>query len=162
MNNIELLKILCNLVKEFMELQEDQVYIYNQKFLIPNDSRIYVCIGQQGETIYSNNNFVKENGEYINITKELFLTINIYGYTMDVLARKDEIPMCFKSTMTERAMDMYDFKIARIPNSENNIIEQVGTKMLYRFDFSYNVISGNQKIIKSDYYLFNNQKIFKE
>lgn len=162
MNNLTILKELCKLVKTFMNLQEDQVYIYNQKFLIPNDKRVYICIGQQRETIYSNNDYIKGDSEYINILKELMIVVNIYGYTLEVLERKDEIPMCFRSNLCERKMEEIDFKISRMPISVNNITDTVGTNMLYRFDYGYNLVIGNQKILQGEYYLFNNQKIFKE
>lgn len=162
MTDKEVLKILCNILKTFMNLKDNNIYIYNQKYIVPKDNDIYVCLGIQGEKVlFGNNNKTYDNVEEINLYKKIAVSVDIYSTDISILEKKDEIKMAFNSDLCERAMEQYFFKIGREPISSNVLSDSYPAELLYRYNYLYSVVLRNTKTIgTTNYYELNNVKIF--
>lgn len=156
---------ICNIIRQFMNLNNQQVYIFNQKYILPNDTGLYICVGLQGENILSNTNEHKlinnEYKEIITIQKQQVISINIYSYDFSAIDRKEEILMALNSDYSENMQNQYGFHIGCIPTSFTMVSEVDGTKILNRFNIHINVISSKQIIKNSNYYETNNFLLIK-
>lgn len=56
---MENLQIICSLISNFMNLDNKHCYIYNQKWIIPTDNSLFICVGFSGTKILSNNSYHK-------------------------------------------------------------------------------------------------------
>ena len=162
MTDKEMLKILCFILKTFMNLKDNNIYIYNQKYFIPKDNDIYVCVGIQGEKVlFGNNNKTIDNIEEINLYKKIAVAVDIYSTDISVLEKKDEIKMAFNSDLCEAMMEKYFFKIGKEPIASNVIKDSYPAELLYRYNYIYSVVLRNTKQIGTmNYYDINNVKIF--
>ena len=49
-----ILNLVVDIIQQGMGFSQDQVYVYNQKYLIPTDSRVYVAVGMLNSKPFSN------------------------------------------------------------------------------------------------------------
>lgn len=161
MNNLYCLKCICQILKEYMNLKENQIYIYNQKYILPNIKDCLISVGEQGEQIYSNQveykKLLNDKGEIEAIEesklyKQLSVSIIIYSYDFTAMKRKDEILMAIKSNIGQRIQEENNFKIA-ITGNFNNQNELDGDKILYKYNLLLNCLIANNNITKNiDFY----------
>ena len=68
---MNILTYICEILQKFMELDNGQVYIYNQKYILPKTTGFFICIGLQGVNVLANNTETKEIGGNV---KEILTT----------------------------------------------------------------------------------------
>jgi hypothetical protein len=148
------LKIILDVIADFMELDEEHCYIYNQKWSIPKDGKICVVGSMNTSKIIANNKkHTKYNNvftENLNLRQIQTMELNIFGYDLDVLTRKDEVIMALKTDKAQNTFEDNGFSIADIPNSILNANESDGAKILYRYIMSFSVFCGKNRTINSD------------
>lgn len=153
---MNILTYICEILQKFMELDDGQVYIYNQKYILPRTTGFFICIGLQGINVLANNTETKEIGndvkEILTTQTQSQISIDIYSYDFSAIEKKEEILMALKSNLSQNIQSKYGFHIATVPTNFNHISEQDGTKILNRFNLLLNVISKKEKVISSDYY----------
>ena len=151
MNDLKTLQVICDIIKEYCNLKKEQIYIYNQKYIIPNTTDAFVSVGLMGTTDYANNSINNNENETVYLHKLLSVDINVYSYDFQAMTLKDKISMTFKSYTAEKKQELYAFKIQNQLNWRN-INEIDGDKILYRFNTNINVLSmvKNENII--DFY----------
>lgn len=139
-----------------MELDNDHIYIYNNKWLIPKDKGLCVVVGCNNITPIGNN---KEYIEEDNTFKECFfvnnraeVTINIFSYNQDAINRKDEILMALNSDEFLNLQSKYAFSISRLPTSFIQADEKDGAKILNRFILTFNLFYQSKKEQETLYY----------
>lgn len=133
-------QVVCNIIKEFMGLEDDQVYVYNEKFIIPKDNRLYVSVGYSGiKTIGNNSNF-NDGIESQYITSQAQLNINIMSKNFVILSRKEEVLLALKSSVSQRYQYLNNFRIASVPTTTNDVSGVDGALISYRFNSTINII----------------------
>ena len=102
MNDLKTLQVICDIIKEYCNLKKEQIYIYNQKYIIPNTTDVFVSVGLIGTTDYANNSINNNENETVYLHKLLSVDINVYSYDFQAMTLKDKISMAFKSYIAEK------------------------------------------------------------
>jgi hypothetical protein len=150
------IKLFCDVIKNFMDLSDDQIYIYNQKFNIPPDERLYVAVGVGPVKPFSNINRHSESGANYNSNQfanfKTTLEINILSKSTDALERKEEVVLALNSDYSNRQQELNSFHIAPITSQFNNLSEIEGSAIPYRFNISVNMLYAYEKVNAAEYY----------
>ncbi len=143
------LGLLRDIVKQEMNLKDDRINIYNQKFDIPDDDGLQVFIEYKYSKPYANRNYAKiVDGNYQEVqslnTQEQII-VGVYSRNLDALNRKEEVVMALLSTYSQQTQEKNSFQIARIaPIQDLSFVEGAG--ILYRFDIAVTVLAWYEKV----------------
>lgn len=147
------LLLFCDIIKEGMDLDSSQVYVYNQKINIPTDSKMYVAVGVQSCKPYSNSLSYDASGYAIQSTNfQSTVSIDIMSRGTDARDRKEEIIMALNSHYSIQQQERNSFSIGRIPTSFTNLSEVEGSAIPYRFNISVNLQYFVKKTSETAYY----------
>jgi len=135
-NHFELVAAIIN--KE-MGLGPNQVYIYNQKFIIPKDDKIYVSIGILSTRPFSNVNRFKDGKSEQSATFRTALDINIMSVSPDILSRKEEVILALNSDYSRRMQTLNSFHIAPLSSQFTNVSSVEGPSIPFRFNINVNM-----------------------
>lgn len=138
---------LCAIIQSEMGLEDDQCYIYNSKFQIPTDQRLYVAVGVGGIKPYSNisvNESVApalDGGmtETLKTNVNCTVDINILSKSDEALLRKEEVFLALGSQFSKQVQQAQSMWIAKLPQSVQNLSELEPTAIPYRFRFALSV-----------------------
>ncbi|MBQ2284237.1 MAG: hypothetical protein II244_01080 [Clostridia bacterium] len=160
-------KILVDIVKTCLNLpdtygktsKEDvipSVIIYAQNIKLFNTNKLQVVIRCLSAVPYSNRSeFVtNQDGSYTEIQDlnlQRVMQIDCYSRNNDARDRFWEITAALNSTYAQQQMDLYNFKIGKITQT-NNISGIDGGSDINRYSITFNVLSHEQKITNIDYY----------
>ena len=140
---MDVLKAVCDILKIGMNLQDDQIWIYNQKIDIPNDKRIYVVVSLKNETVIGNNIEEKNvvNGEeevvWSNIVSDV--GIELFSYNVNALNRRYEVLSSMRSTYSVQKQEELNCNIGRRPIAFFDSSFLAPTARLYSFYFMYRI-----------------------
>lgn len=128
---------LCKVLKTELELSDDQVFLWDQKLIIPNDFRMYVAVGTVSCKPFANTRAYDPSGSGLNTVQSTnFLcnaSIDIYSRGVDARDRKEEIVMALKSQYAQQVQQAYGFFIAGLTSSFLNLSEIDGPAIPYRY-----------------------------
>lgn len=140
---MDVLKTICDIIKEGMGLQNDQIWIYNQKVDIPNDKRIYVVVSLKSENVIGNN--IQEEGEVDNLTEIVWsnvvtdVGIELFSYNVNALNRRYEVLSSMRSTYSIQKQEELNFNIGRRPVAFFDSSFLAPAARLYSYYFMYRV-----------------------
>ena len=151
--------ILNILVEELQYvIPSSRIFIYNQEYVLEPTEYPWIFVKQLGSRVYSNQNstFIDSSGN-LNEQQDL-LTQDIIGITimsknLQALQYKEAIPMALASLYSQQQQELLTFKIARIMQAQD-LSQLEGGSMIYRFDWTLNVLACYQ-LIKTNTYLNN-------
>ena len=137
---MEYLVAIRKIIKDFMNLEDGQIYLFNQRYIKPNDNRLYICIGFQGHKIISN---IKEN--ILNIQKFTVveqgqISLKVYSYDLVNIDRVYEIIQAINSNECENLQNQLGFYIASQPIQQQQVSEVDGTTVLNCYNLLFNII----------------------
>lgn len=154
---MDVLKTVCDILKVGMNLQDDQIWIYNQKVDIPNDKRLYVVVSLRSETVIGNNIEEKDvtSGEeeviWSNVVSDI--GIELFSYNVNALNRRYEVLSSMRSTYSIQKQEALNFNIGRRPIAFFDSSFLAPSARLYSFYFMYRLThvesSANRTV---DYY----------
>ena len=136
---------------EEMGIDEDKVIIYNQKFVIPPTSGLYIYVERKGSQreISSRNKMIVDALGNANENQDSNwiedICVGIYSRDLEAEQRKEEAAMALHSIFSQQMQELNSFKIFR----EVNIIpigEIEGAARLYRFDLEFKVQAWYSKV----------------
>lgn len=134
------LQLICDIIRHELGLDPDQSYLWDQKFNIPNDSRVYVPVGVLSCKPFGNtNSFDPDLGQVQSINMSATLSLDIMSRSIDGVNRKEEVLMALKSFYSESQQEMNSFRIFNISTNFVNLSDVEGAAILYRFNISVNV-----------------------
>jgi len=146
---------LRDVIRYNLNLQEDRVNIYNQKFSIPNDQYLFIGIEYKMSKVYASKSefedttdgFIEKQG----LNTQEHYAILIFSRNTDALLRKEEVVQALGSIYAQQQGSAYGFSIARIaPIQDLSNIE--GAAILYRFEISVVMLCRYEKIIPISWY----------
>ena len=76
--NREPVKIICQIIKDFMELDDSQIWIYNQDYKIPNTAGLFVVVSLLGTRPYGLRQNEIENEDGSMSEEQILNTISQY------------------------------------------------------------------------------------
>ena len=157
--NREPIKILGDIIKEFMTLVDGQIFIYNQDFKLPESSGLFVVLQYNSSKNYSSTNEFIPAPEGMLGGQEKITTLMKEEYTINVISkndeareRKEEIIMALNSNLSQDKQGLYQFQIARISNSFTNVSELEGAGMINRFAINISLLAFYDKLLDTTYY----------
>jgi len=128
--NREPIKIVADIIKEIMGLTDQQIFIYNQDFKLPETSGLFVVIQFNTSQIYSSTNEFVPTDEGAN---EVLSTLTREDYTINVMSkddtartRKEEVILSLNSNYSRNQQELYQFKIGRVTGNFTNVSELEG------------------------------------
>lgn len=157
--NREPIKILGDIIKEFMVLTDQQIMIYNQNFKLPQTSGLFVILQYNNSKVYSGKNQfipapegdVGGQESITTLTQENY-TINIISKDDEARQRKAEVILSLNTNFAQDQQELYQFKIAEISNSFDNVSELEGAAMINRFAINVSLLARYEKIRDVTYY----------
>lgn len=161
---MSVIQILCEIIQTEMSLADDQVYIYNQRFKIPKDKRLYVSVGIQSTQTFGMRRKFDPDTNNLEQTVQLQDTveINVYSTEEDALNRKEEVLFALNGLKSENLQAAYGFKVARLTSQIQNISNLEGPKIPFRFNITLNILYSKCNTMPVDYYdTFNDVEILK-
>ena len=154
----EPIKIVAEIIRASMELQADQVLLYNQKFLIPSDDRLYIAIGILGTktfgatTRYEVDPVTGELKETQRVNRLELFSITVYSRSSEARTRNWEIPAALVSTFSEQQQEANSIKIAQVPVAMNDVSQVDGTARLNRYVLTIPVQAAYTKTQPTQYF----------
>lgn len=147
------LQLVCDIIESEMGLANDQVYLWNQKVDIPNDSRMYVAIGVLSVKPFGNQNTLDSSGKSVQTINTMStLSIDILSRGPDARDRKEEVLLALASNYSQSQQELNSFHIGKISTAFVNVSDEQGAALLYRFNISVNIQSMLIKKTPVEYY----------
>ncbi len=149
------IQLFCDVIQKYMGLSSDQIYIYNQKWDIPSDSRLYIAVGvMYSKPFASGKVYDTASGfeETIRVTTQTQLKLDLLSRGMDALFRQDEVVMALKSDYSKRQQGLNGFMICNLPGQFNDLSGEEGASMLTRFNATANIQFSRIKKNQSEYF----------
>lgn len=150
------LTYICDLLQSELELADDQVVEYNNKWIVPNDQRMYVVL-----TIFSCKPFSNYRSEIATtdgmqtqqVTNfQALLQIDAISRSKIALDRKEEILMALNSIAAEQSQLANGYLIGKITTGFVNNSSIDGAAIPYRFTLSLNIQYAVTKTKDIDFY----------
>jgi hypothetical protein len=139
---LPVLGLLAHIIQTELELNMDQVQLYQQKFNVPNDNKVYIAVGMLTQKPYANKREYYENPDSLDLMEVVSTNwkctawIEIYSASNLAFLRKEEISAALFSTYSEQIQEANNFKIAKMPSQFTNISSAQGPGIPYRFNAS--------------------------
>ena len=128
--NREPIKIIGDILKNCMTLTDDQIWIYNQDFKIPETSGLFVLLQYNSSQNYSSTNEFIPAAENVVGGQESMSMLTREGYTINIISkndearqRKEEVVLSLNSNFSQDQQGLYQFQIARISEGFTNVSE---------------------------------------
>lgn len=174
-------KILVDIIKHELDLPDNygttsngdvipSVIIYGQNIKLFNTDKMQITVRTVSQRVWSNRNefediTVSQQTNYTeiqDINESRMMQVDVYSRNNDARERFWEVSMALRSVYAEQQMDLYNFKIGTITNSQNTSGLDGGSD-INRFTISFNVLTHQHKEKVIDYYdkfetTFNNEQ----
>lgn len=150
-------QIICEILQDALELDKEQIWVFNQRRAIPEDKNLYIVVGLISSKIYGSNSYYSNN-ENLPITETLeqfaneMISIDIFSYTNEAIQEYPRVIGALRSTISESAQELNALKIGAVPLSVNNVSEIDGPTLLNRMSITLQVMRKYSMILESDYY----------
>jgi len=149
-------QLLCDIIKNGMQLQPDQLWIYNQRRSIPEDKRMYIVVSVVSIKPYANNNRPTNVTDGMNDLSSQYVSelmqVDLMSYTMEALERYSEVMASFVSTFSQQVQALNGLKIAEVPSSINDLSAIEGPTIMNRIAITLPVLRKYDNIISATYY----------
>ncbi len=131
----ETIKILGDIIKNQLQLEDSQIMLAFEKYDIPATPGIYVALSYVSEKAIANQSFFDpvSNHEMIDTTIHQLVQIDIMSFDSSARTRKTEVIAALASVFSEQMQEKYHFQIGRIPADMANAASLEETKILNRF-----------------------------
>jgi len=137
------IQLVCDIIQTYMQLQVGQVMLWDQKWNVPNDSRLYVVISELSCKPFANNNRLDGSGSSLNTILstnfQVTLQLNVMSRTDIARLRKEEVILALMSDYSERQQEINSFYIAPISSSFINLSEVDGAAIPYQYSINVNM-----------------------
>ena len=146
------IQLIRQILIEEMELDDDKVMIYNQKWNIPPTEDLFVVVEFKHAKPFSSRNFLDaSNNEVQEVNMQEFYTIGIFSRSTEALFRKHEVIMALSSMFSQQTQEANSFRISKI-NPIVDLSPLESTALIYRFDIDIILFSWYEKTKVADYY----------
>lgn len=131
--------IIADIIDKQLNLDPGQVLIENQKFNIPNDSRLYVSVKTLTSRAFANRSSFDQNaneGQSVNMFAAV--EVAIYSRSTEAMSRKEQVVMALNSTYAKQQQQLNGFMIGTLGSLVPlNLID--GAAIPYFYNLSFNV-----------------------
>ncbi len=166
--NLEIIQQLRNGLKNYLNLDDEHCYIYNNKWKDINDKNLYCVIGIDSEEVMANNLSYSRTPDALishsSIIVQTNFWIDFFSYSTEARRRRLEVISYLSSDDCEFMQEQKGYRVYRIPSAFRDLSTEEGSKILNRFRVDFKVHHSQQFNRESPYYdhlggkrvLFNN------
>jgi len=150
-------QIICNIIQNYLDLSEEQIWIYNQRRKIPPTEGLFVVVGLMSTVPYGNNvKFLVGSGsgleQEISQMMQETLTINMFSYDLSALERMPECIGSFQTVYSEQMQEKYAMQIGVVPTNVSDTSFVEASAILYRQTITLRVLRAYSKISQAQYF----------
>ena len=142
--------LLRMILVEQMDLDQEKVNIYDEKWKIPPDDDLFIVLEYRaGKCLANRNTFVSTGGdpeEHQDLNMLEDIIIGIFSRNRSATLRKEEVLMALISSYAQSLQEKYSFKILRAGRIQD-LSELEGSAMLKRYDIEVRVFAWYKKVI---------------
>lgn len=153
---MEVIKIVCDIIKNQLGLSDDQIWIYNQKRDIPTDDKMYVVVSFDDEETFGTNIHTKpkDDGleEEIWMNVKTNISINTFSAGASARLRKYDILAAMKSIYSVQQQEKYNMQIAKIPKVFTDASFATPSQRLFSYHYEYSIMHVEKVTNDVDYY----------
>jgi hypothetical protein len=156
LNGKDSLDYLRQIIVHELDLEEDVVSIFNQKWKIPTTEGLFVMLECRPSKVISNRNSYQVNldgsvTEIMDLNMHEEATIGVYSRNTEALLRKEEVVMALYSIYSQQVQEANSFVIFRsAPIIDLSVLE--GPALLYRYDIDIILHAWYHKTKTADFY----------
>ena len=145
----------CEIIKEGLDLDNDQVYLWDQKIKIPTDTRLYIAVSVNSCKPFGSNKYlVSTSGLADKQSLNMFceLGVDILSRSADARDRKEEVIMALGSTFSISSQESHAFLVSNLSRGFVNLSNIDGAAIPYRFNITVGLQYFVTKQVEIDYY----------
>ena len=146
--------LLRNIIMSELELQDDQIAIYNQSWVLPADSGLHVVVQFLGAIPFSSRSWVDPTGqtEVQDLNMSEMYQIKILSRNDEALFRKHEILWALCSQYGQQVQEANSFRVAPISHGFSDVSEVEGVARINVFVITVEVLAWYQKTKAAKFY----------
>ena len=146
--------LLRNVIMSEMELEDEQIAIYNQSWLLPKDDGVHVAVQFLGAMPFSSRSWVDSTGgiEVQDLNMSEMYQIKIMSRNEDALFRKHEVLWALASQYGQQVQEANSFRIAPISHGFSDVSEVEGVARINVFVITVEVMAWYQKTKVAKFY----------
>lgn len=150
------LQLICDIIQVEMGLKKSQVFLWDQKYNVPNNEVLYVAVGVVSCKPFANNIRSDGSGSGLSAVQSTnfysLVSIQIESRDSSALDRKEELVMALRSQYAQRQQELNSFFIGNLPSNFVNLSEIDGAAIPYQFNISVGVQYFISKTKPVEYY----------
>ena len=142
-----------------MSLTDDQIFIYNQDFKIPETSGLFVVMNRGLAQTYSVTNEFLPAPEGTDTAQQSISSLRKENYIINLMSKNDEarlrefeVDLALRSDFSANQQELYQFKITNINDGNSNVSELEGAGTLTRFAINISLFAHYNKTIDTVFY----------
>lgn len=147
------LNLIVGLLRSYMGLEAPQVVVYNQKWKVPSDNRLYITVGLLAFKPYGNSTitatFTDTNGsglkEVSTLHSQESVSVNMFSRSEEAVDRRGEPILAFGSTEAAQLCDRYAIKFGRLPVAMTDLSGVEGAARLNRYVATINLLCARKQ-----------------
>lgn len=152
----EPIKCVMDVLKEFMSLDDEHCYLYNNKWIIPPDKELFIVLGiininPVGNTL----KYKRENDKLLAVTttnvKGVY-SLNIFSYDTSARTRQAEVIAALHSDIAIRSQERHSYTISANTLSFRDISDLEASKRLNRYVATFSIMYGETFIKEAPYW----------
>lgn len=136
----EPIKVIADILKAELELEDGQIMLSYQKFNIPETTGLYIALSYLSEKVIANNNYFAADGNGIKETQETaiqnLIQIDLMSFDATARLEKEHVIQALRSIYSQQAQEAARMKIASIPISFVDASSLEETKIMNRYAIS--------------------------
>lgn len=142
-------KTVLRVIRDYMQLNEDRIWLRNQNISAPTDNDLFIIVGEGTAQIVSvTSDFNESTGAEIQrILRYVPINIDVVSRSREAVERKEEVIMAFSSIIGQRYMEDENMKSMRAPDIQD-ISEVEASSSLHRFRVSVIISHVKERIIQ--------------
>lgn len=154
----EPIKVVADILQAELGLKPDQVLLYNQKFDIPPDDRLYLSLAVMGSRTFGSNTRYQSDPvsndltETQNVNRQEMYSLLFYSRSSESRIRNWEVPAALVSTFSQQMQEKNSLKIAQVPTAMLDVSEVDGTARLNKYSLTFNVLAAYTKTKPTQYF----------
>lgn len=128
-------QLFCDIIRTEMGLNNNQVYLWDQKFDIPTDDRLYIPVSVIRCKPFGNTN-KWDDASLQSVNMHATLGVDILSRSIEALNRKEEVILALNSDYSRQQQAANSFYVGQISTEFVNLSIVDGAAIPYRFNIS--------------------------
>jgi hypothetical protein len=153
----KIIDVLCELIREQLDLSENQVWIQNQKRMISESPGLFVEVAMIssrpfGSSYHCDDDEAGVFTEYQSINMMETYAIILYSRDESAMSRAWEVVAALGGVMAQQLQETYGFRIGELPSSFLDTSALEASARLFRQDLQFNCQRAYYKEKSVNYY----------